>query len=279
MNKKVAIQGFKASFHEIAANKFFGKNIEILMCETFKEVFNSIERKESNYGVVAIENTVAGSILPNYVLLKDYNVKIIGEVYLRIQQNLLALPNQKIEDLIEVRSHQMALLQCQDFFETYYPNIKLIESIDTALSAKDIRDNNLSKIGAIASLEAGETFDLEVLAESIETNKRNYTRFLVITEKENIIEENKNINKASICFNLSDKKGSLANILMSFASLDINLTKIQSSPVLGQEWEYFFHLDLEFDDYDIYKRSLKIIDKNVNELNILGEYTTGEKYL
>ncbi|MEK7432267.1 MAG: prephenate dehydratase [Cyanobacteriota bacterium] len=279
MNKKVAIQGFKASFHEIAANKFFGKNIEILMCETFKEVFNSIERKESNYGVVAIENTVAGSILPNYVLLKDYNVKIIGEVYLRIQQNLLALPNQKIEYLIEVRSHQMALLQCQDFFETYYPNIKLIESIDTALSAKDIRDNNLSKIGAIASLEAGETFDLEVLAESIETNKRNYTRFLVITEKENIIEENKNINKASICFNLSDKKGSLANILMSFASLDINLTKIQSSPVLGQEWEYFFHLDLEFDDYDIYKRSLKIIDKNVNELNILGEYTTGEKYL
>lgn len=279
MNKKVAIQGFKASFHEIAANKFFGKNIEIVMCETFKEVFNSIERKESNYGVVAIENTVAGSILPNYALLKDYNVKIIGEVYLRIQQNLLALPNQKIEDLIEVRSHQMALLQCQDFFETYYPNIKLIESIDTALSAKDIRDNNLSKIGAIASLEAGETFDLEVLAESIETNKRNYTRFLVITEKENIIEENKNINKASICFNLSDKKGSLANILMSFASLDINLTKIQSSPVLGQEWEYFFHLDLEFDDYAIYKRSLQIIDKNVNELNILGEYTTGEKYL
>ncbi|MFN8672584.1 MAG: prephenate dehydratase [Candidatus Sericytochromatia bacterium] len=285
MNKKIAIQGFRASFHEIAANKFFGKEIAVVMCETFKEVFNSLERQEVNFGVVAIENTVAGSILPNYALLRDYNVNIIGEVYLRIQQNLMALPNQKIEELTEVRSHQMALLQCQDFFETYYPNIKLAESTDTALSAKEIREKNLKGIGAIASLEAAEAFDLEVLAESIETNKRNYTRFLIIKENEDINENNcskilnDKANKASICFNLSHKSGSLANILISFASLDINLTKIQSLPVLGREWEYFFHLDLEFNDYFIYKKALEIVNKTVNELTVLGEYLVGEKYL
>lgn len=279
LGNKVAIQGIKASFHEIAAFKFFGRDISTVMCDTFWELFNTLERKTSDYGVVAIENTVAGSILPNYALLRDSEVSVIGEVYLRIQQNLLALPNQKIEEITEVHSHPMAILQCQEFFEKYYPHIKLQESVDTALSAFEIREKNLKGIGAIASLQASETYNLEVLAEGIETNKRNYTRFLVIQNNENLLPKETVPNKASICFNLADKKGSLASILTKLINFDINLTKIQSLPLIGYEWEYFFHLDLEFGEYANYKNAMESISKETNELNVLGEYNRGMKYL
>lgn len=276
---KVAIQGVKASFHEIAAFKFFGRDISTVMCDTFWELFNTIERKTSDYGVVAIENTVAGSILPNYALLRDSEASVIGEVYLRIQQNLLALPNQKIEEITEVHSHPMAILQCQEFFEKYYPHIKLQESADTALSALEIREKNLKGIGAIASLQASEVYNLEVLAEGIETNKRNYTRFLVIQNNDSLLPKETVPNKASICFNLADKKGSLASVLTKLMSFDVNLTKIQSLPLIGYEWEYFFHLDLEFDEYANYKNAMESISKETNELNVLGEYNRGMKYL
>jgi prephenate dehydratase len=279
MNKKIAIQGFKASFHEIAAQKFFGNNIELEMCDTFKKQFNIINSGITDYAVVAIENTVAGTIIPNYALLRESNTNIIGEVYLQIQQNLMALPNQSINEIREVHSHPMAILQCQEFFEEY-PQIKLIESADTALSALWISENNLKGIGAIASVRAAELFKLNILAEGIETNKKNFTRFLVIQRTKSVNKDIRVIspNKSSLCFHLAHKTGSLANVLMSLSDNKMNLTKIQSLPLIGREWEYFFHLDLEFDDYTQYLNSIEDIKPYIHELKILGEYKQGEKY-
>ncbi|MBC7476419.1 MAG: prephenate dehydratase [Candidatus Sericytochromatia bacterium] len=274
--KKVAIQGFKASFHEIAAYKYFGNNIELLMCETFRSLFNEIKIKNSAFGVVAIENTVAGTLLPNYALLRNSQSKIIGEVYLQIQQNLMALPNQSIDEIREVHSHPMAILQCQEFFEDY-PNIKLIESTDTAISAAWIRENNLKETGAIASKLAAETYNLNIIQSSIETNKKNFTRFLVIQDTLQLPLKVINPNKASLSFHLAHKTGSLANILMSLSENGMNLTKIQSLPLVGREWEYFFHLDLEFDDYTTYLNALEDIKIDTHQLTILGEYKRGDK--
>lgn len=277
MNKKIAIQGFRASFHEIAAQKFFGNDIELEMCDTFKKQFNIINSGITDYAVVAIENTVAGTIIPNYALLRESDVKIIGEVYLQIQQNLMALKGQSINDIKEVHSHPMAILQCQDFFEEY-PHIKLIESADTALSALWISENNLEGMGAIASIRAADIYNLNVLAESIETNKKNFTRFLVIKNSKNKEVNVTNPNKSSLCFHLSHRTGSLANVLMSLSDNKMNLTKIQSLPLIGREWEYFFHLDLEFNDYSEYLNAIEDIKPYIHELKILGEYKQGEKY-
>ena len=274
--KKVAIQGFQASFHEIAANKYFGTELEIIMCDTFKALFKNVQNNLVDYGVVAIENTVAGTILPNYAFLRDLDMKVIGEVYLQISQNLLTLPNQKIEDIKEVHSHPMAILQCQEFFEDY-PHIKLIESADTALSAKLIRDNNLVGVGAIASVAAASAYDLEILGHGIETNKKNFTRFLII-KNEHKAEVVTNPDKASLCFNLAHKSGSLAEVLMILSYNNLNLTKIQSLPVVGREWEYFFHLDIEFEDYISYIDGINEINPFVQEFKILGEYRKGMKY-
>jgi prephenate dehydratase len=277
MNKKISIQGFRASFHEIAAQKFFGNNIELEMCDTFKKQFNNINSGLTDYAVVAIENTVAGTIIPNYALLRESDVKIIGEVYLQIQQNLMALKNQSINDIKEVHSHPMAILQCQDFFEEY-PHIKLIESADTALSALQVSENNLKGVGAIASIRAAEVFDLNILAQGIETNKKNFTRFLVIQNTKNKEVNVMNPDKSSLCFHLAHRTGSLANVLMSLSDNKMNLTKIQSLPLIGREWEYFFHLDLEFDDYTQYLNAIEDIRPYIHELKILGEYKQGEKY-
>lgn len=277
MNKKIAIQGFRASFHEIAAQKFFGNNIELEMCDTFKKQFNNINSGLTDYAVVAIENTVAGTIIPNYALLRESDVKIIGEVYLQIQQNLMALKNQSINDIKEVHSHPMAILQCQDFFEEY-PHIKLIESADTALSALQVSENNLKGVGAIASIRAAEVFDLNILAQGIETNKKNFTRFLVIQNTKDKEVNVMNPDKSSLCFHLAHRTGSLANVLMSLSDNKMNLTKIQSLPLIGREWEYFFHLDLEFDDYTQYLNAIEDIRPYTHELKILGEYKQGEKY-
>lgn len=275
--KIVAIQGFKASFHEIAAFKYFGSNIQTVMCESFRELFNRITRKEAEYGIVAIENTVAGTILPNYALLRDSDVKVIGEVYLQIQQNLLALHGQTIEEIKEVHSHPMAIQQCQEFFEQH-PHIKLIETSDTALSAAEISKKGLKGVGAIASIAAADTYGLSVVMEGIETNKKNFTRFLVIQDC-----RDKNIHipspdKASLCFHLAHKSGSLANVLMSLSQNNMNLTKIQSSPLIGREWEYFFHIDLEFLDYGDFLNAISDITSDVHEMQILGEYRRGIKY-
>ncbi len=276
---EVAIQGIKGSFHEIAAFKYFGERepIQTVECDSFPMVFRSFTHNKHCYGIMAIENTVAGTILPNYALLRNSDMRIIGEVYLRIQHNLLALQGQRIADLTEVRSHPMALLQCQAFFEQH-PHIKLVSCADTAESAKILKDKQLTQVGAIASSLAAEYYQLSTLAESIETNKRNFTRFLVLQHKDTLISPSRTPNKSSICFHLSHRVGSLAEVLKSLSDNGINLTKIQSLPIVGQVWEYFFHLDLQFSEYDTYQKALQDIQPYIKELQILGEYREGVKH-
>lgn len=274
--KRIAIQGGYGAFHELAAQKFFGEDIEILPRDTFREMLTSIKNQKSDYGIMAIENSLAGSILPNYNLLKETPMSIIGEVYLRIKQNLVALPGVQMEDLKEVYSHPMAILQCQQFFDDY-PHIRLIESIDTALSARDLKEKGAMDTGAIASRLAAEKYGLNILAEGIETNKMNYTRFLILTENGHLVEKNR-VNKSSIHFALAHKIGSLSKILSIFSFHEINLAKIQSMPIMGKDWEYQFYVDLEINDYEMYRRSLESIKPFTSGLMVMGEYVKGEVY-
>jgi prephenate dehydratase len=276
--KRIAIQGGYGAFHELAAQKYFDdEEIEILPKESFRDLLTSIHDQKSDLGIMAIENSLAGSILPNYNLLMETPMRIIGEVYLRIKQNLIALPGVEISDIKEVYSHPMAILQCKYFFEQY-PHIRLIESIDTALSAKDIRENELMNAGAIASVIAAEKYNLNILAAGIETNKMNYTRFLILTENGHEIEKSQ-VNKSSIHFALSHKLGSLSKILSIFSFHEINLAKIQSMPIIGKDWEYHFYVDLEVNDYDMYLKSLESIKPFTSGLMIMGEYIKGEVYI
>ena len=279
MQKKIVIQGGYGAFHEIAANYYFeGEDIEILPRNTFKDVMKSLKKNNADFGIMAIENSLAGSILPNYGLLQDSAMHIIGEIYLRIEQNLVVLPGQKIEQIHEVYSHPMAILQCQDFFDKY-PHIRLIESIDTALSAKDIREKELAGIGAIASIAAADKYQLEIIARGIETNKKNYTRFLIIGENNNHKTGSEVINKASIYFALAHKIGSLSKILSILSFYEINLTKIQSMPIIGQDWEYQFYVDVEIEDYSLYQKSLEAIRPFTSNFGIMGEYQKGRSIL
>lgn len=275
--QKVAIQGVNGSFHEIAARKYFnGNSIEILPCITFDEIVTSLQTGTSKFGVMAIENTVAGSILQNYSILKEKPVTIIGEEYLRIEQNLVALPGQSIGDLKEVHSHYMAIEQCRTFFAGF-PQIKLVESSDTALSAKEISENSITDRGAIASRLAAEIYTLNILAAGIETNKRNYTRFLILEKEQAISPETPESDKSSLCFSLLHQTGSLSKVLSIIAFYDINLTKIQSMPILGKEWQYFFYIDVIFEDYQRYRQCLSAISPLVDGLQLLGEYKQGRK--
>ncbi len=275
---KIAIQGGFGAFHEIAARHYFEtENIEIVPRNTFKDLFKSLKSRQADYGIMAIENSVAGSILPNYTLIMESGKKIIGEIFLRIKQNLVALPGQKISDIKEVYSHSMAILQCQPYFEKF-PHIRLIESIDTALSAKEIRENELKGVGAIASHLAAEKYDLEILAESIETNKLNYTRFLILSDNGDLQNSPDN-NKTSIYFSLSHKIGSLSKILSILSYYEMNLTKIQSMPIVGKEWHYHFYADMLYDDEELYRQALVAIRPFTGELGILGEYLKGKRVL
>jgi prephenate dehydratase len=279
MPKRIVIQGGYGAFHEIAANYYFeGEEIEILPRDTFKDVMKSLKKNNADFGIMAIENSLAGSILPNYGLLQDSTMHIIGEIYLRIEQNLVVLPGQTIEQIHEVYSHPMAILQCQDFFDKF-PHIRLIESMDTALSAKDIRENILKGVGAIASRAAAEKYQLEIIAQGIETNKKNYTRFLIIGENNNHKQGPGVINKASIHFALAHKIGSLSKILSILSYYEINLTKIQSMPIIGKDWEYQFYVDVEIQDYSLYQKSLEAIKPFTSNLGILGEYQKGRSIL
>jgi len=275
MTKRIVIQGGYGAFHEIAALQYFeNESIEILPKDTFKDLMAALKKNKADHGIMAIENSIAGSILPNYSLLKDSPMKIIGEVYMRIRQNLVALPGQSIADLHEVFSHPMAILQCQVFFDQY-DEIKLIESMDTALSAKMIRDEKLTGIGAIASYLAAEKYGLEVIASSIETNKKNYTRFLILGNGQHGTMNHDEINKASIHFALSHSIGSLSKILSILSYYDINLSKIQSMPIMGEDWEYQFYVDVEINNWDLYKQSIEAIKPFTSDLGILGEYKRG----
>jgi prephenate dehydratase len=278
MVKRIVIQGGYGAFHEIAALQYFeNEQVEIMPRDTFKDLMKALRKDKADYGIMAIENSLAGSILPNYSLLKDSPMKIIGEVYMRIRQNLVALPGQTIEDIREVYSHPMAILQCQVFFDQY-TDIKVIESMDTALSAKEIREKELKGIGAIASVLAAEKYDLEIIAASIETNKKNYTRFLILGNGEDSTPISQ-VNKSSIHFALSHKIGSLSKIISILSFYDINLSKIQSMPIMGRDWEYQFYIDVEFDDYELYTQSIEAIKPFTSDLGILGEYKRGKSVL
>lgn len=275
----IAIQGGYGAFHEIAAKHYFeGQEIDIIPNNTFKDLMSSLKQRMVDFGIMAIENSLAGSIIPNYALIKDSKMQIIGEIYLRIRQNLVALPGQKIEDIVEVFSHPMAILQCQLFFDNY-PNIKLIESIDTALSAKMIHDEKLEGKAAISSDLAAKKYGLEIIAAGIETNKMNYTRFLILREKNGEIQDTSIVNKSSLHFALAHKTGSLSKILSILSYYDINLSKIQSLPIMGKDWEYQFYVDVIFDDYEWYKKALDAIRPFTSELGILGEYVKGNSIM
>jgi prephenate dehydratase len=274
--RRVVIQGGYGANHEIAARAFFqNEEIEIVPCLTFPDLFKAIKDDPSIYGIVAIENTLVGSILPNYTLLKESGLVVIGEYKLRIRHQLMALPGQTIQDIREVRSHPMALMQCEDFFKPY-PHIKLIESDDTALSAKEIHDNQEKGAAAIASEIAADLYNMEILARDIETNKRNFTRFLIISDRgrievDELLTQNR-VNKASLVFSLSDEEGSLSKVLTILAFYNINLTKIQSLPIVGHEWEYLFYVDVSFKNYARYLQSLDAIRPLTSKLKMLGEY-------
>jgi len=279
---RVAIQGGYGAFHEIAARKYYKGFIpEIIPCDTFIDLFESVVKGSADSAVVAIENSVAGSLMPNYALLSRSELNITGEVYLRIVQNLIALPGQKLEDITEVQSHPMAILQCQEFLEPLRKRgVRIVESIDTALSAKWISEKGLKGVAALASYLAADMYGLEMIAESVESNKRNFTRFLIVEPAGEPVgtmdPEKKGSDKASVCFTLPHTVGSLSQVLSVLAFYRINLSKIQSLPIVGREWEYFFYLDLLYDDYGMYRKALSAIQPLTDQLEILGEYRRGE---
>ena len=272
--RKVAIQGVAGSFHDIAAHQYFkGEEIELVDCDTFKDVFAAIRKDNSIIGLIAIENTIAGSLLPNHNLLKDSGCSIMGETKLRISHCLAAMPGQKIEDLRKVFSHPMALMQCGDFLAEH-PNLLAVESDDTASSAKRIAEAQKMGVAAICSKRAAEIYGLEVLADGIETNKRNFTRFLVVgdawTAEEHV--QDKKINKASLVFALPHEEGSLARVLSLLWFYHVNLTKIQSLPIMGREWEYLFYVNITFQDMLTYRQALEALRPFTKDLRVLGEY-------
>ena len=271
--KRVAIQGIKGCFHEQAAYLFYEKEglakPEIVECSSFADLYVKMDTGAADAAIMAIENTVSGGLLPNFELLRKHDHKIKGEVFLRIKQNLMTLPGQKIEDLHEVRSHYMAINQTRQYFADY-PQIRLVEYGDTAKSAADIVKEGVKGVGAIASELAAEIYGLEIIAEGIETYKQNYTRFLILDDSLEVDKER--INKASMCFTLPHKPGSLTHVLTILSFYDMNLTRIQSLPIPGQEWQYFFYVDIKFDNYERYSQALSAVRPLMTDLNILGEY-------
>jgi prephenate dehydratase len=270
---KVSIQGYEGSFHQVAARQFFGKDVEVITCPTFRDVVKiAANKKESDGGVMAIENSIAGSILPNYNLLQKSKLKVVGEVYLHIAQNLMVNRGVKLEDIREVHSHPMAILQCIDFLEKH--NWKLVETEDTALSAKHVHQHKSKHIAAIASKLAAELYDLDLIAPNIHTLKNNYTRFLIL-QPENIAQEVPNADKASIYFHTDHSRGSLAKVLSHIADGGINLSKLQSFPIPGSDFKYSFHADMEFDSLDQFNTVLEKITPKTEELKVYGVYKRG----
>lgn len=277
--KRIAIQGIKGSYHDMAAHYFFDKeDIELICCSTFEELFETVRQDSTVLGMAAIENTIAGSLLHNYELLCQSGLTIIGEHKLRISHSLLCLPDDNIEDLVEVNSHPVALMQCRDFLARH-PQIKVVEAEDTAGSAEVISRKQLHGHAAICSKFAAPLYGMKVVEEGIETNKHNYTRFLVFSQPQraNILRDIRHVNKASLVFSVPHEEGSLSQVLSIFSFYKLNLTKIQSLPIVGQEWQYMFYVDLVFEDYTRYSQSIDAISPLVRELKILGEYKDGKQ--
>ncbi|OUR92714.1 prephenate dehydratase [Flavobacteriales bacterium 34_180_T64] len=270
MIKSVAIQGIQGSFHHIVSQQFFETDIIVNECLSFDLAVERLLEKKSNAVIMALENSIAGSIIPNYALIDQHNLHIIGEHFLDIQHHLMALPNQSINDIREVYSHPMALLQCKTFFKSY-PHIKLIEDKDTAEVAQRIQKNQLYNVAAIGSHLAAELFGLEILSRSIQTITHNETRFVIVKTSNSEMPEQQ-INKASLKFELEHKRGSLASLLNVLSDCKLNLTKIQSLPKIETPWKYAFFVDVTFEDYNDYKKAKSIMQLMAEDFKILGEY-------
>lgn len=270
MKNLIAIQGIKGSFHHIVAEEFFTDEIQVVECMSFDETVNNVLNDKCEAAVMAIENSIVGSIIPNYALIDGNNLHMVGEHYLDIQHNLLSLNGQSINDIEEVISHPMALLQCKQFLKKY-PHLKLIEDKDTAEVAKRIRDNQLKGVAAIASNLAAELYGLNVLAKSIQTIAHNETRFVIVKKKNGLLKPEE-INKASLKFDVEHKRGSLASVLNVISDCKLNLTKIQSLPKMNDIWTYDFFVDVTFNDYEDYKKAKSILRIMAGNFKVLGEY-------
>jgi prephenate dehydratase len=268
---RVAIQGIATSFHEVAALTYFAEPVEPVECLSFHALCETLQQGKAEFAVMAIENSIAGSILPNYFLLQDYHFSIVGEVYLPIHMHLLALPGVRLEDVLAIESHPMAIRQCSEFLHRL-KGIEIRESNDTALSAKKIRDMDLRSTAAIANELAAKKFGLHILERRIETHKKNFTRFLVLSKGRKGKSTVSGSNKASLCFEVANEVGSLADALMTFKENGINLTKIQSIPIIGKPSEYSIHIDVEWRNRKNYDAALHRVLRQVRNLNILGEY-------
>lgn len=279
--KKIAIQGFEGSYHDIAARIFFkNEETELICCETFGEVFDAMASDNEVVALVAIENTIAGSLLNNYELLRGSGTVIVGEQKLRIAHCICCLPDEDWKDLYEVHSHPVALAQCETFLQQH-PELRAVQADDTALSAKEIKEKQLRGHAAICSTHAAKLYGMRILQENIETNKHNFTRFLVLADRwrtDELCPETvrKQADKANIVFSLPHEEGSLSAILSIFTFYRINLTKIQSLPIIGREWEYMFYVDVTFNDYIRFRQSIDAVRPLTKELTILGEYRAFE---
>jgi len=275
-SKSISIQGYEGSFHQVAAKEYFGENVNVIPCATFRDLIKIASDKSlSDGGVMAIENSIAGSILPNYTLLQNHdNLKIVGEVYLPIQQHLLVNPGVKLEDIHEVHSHHMAIQQCMDYLGQRH--WKLVDTEDTALSAKHVYQRKSKHIAAVASKLAAELFHLEILVPDIHTQKSNYTRFLIL-QRSNEVKISEKANKASINFSTDHTKGSLARVLTTIAEEGINLSKLQSMPIAGTNFKYSFHADLEFDTIHQFNKVQQKIDEYTEHIKVFGVYESGQK--
>lgn len=271
--KRVAIQGYQGCFHEQAARLFYEDSaLSVVECDSFEDLYRAMAEDRADAAVMAIENTVSGGLLHNFDLLRGQGLQVKGEVYIRIGQNLMALPGQRLQDIREVRTHYMAINQTRPWFEKNAPWIRLTESEDTAKSAAQLSREGLKGVGAVASELAARLYGLDILAPGIETNKQNFTRFLIMDEALTVPQER--IDKALLCFTLPHKPGSLAQILTILSFYDMNLSRIQSLPIPGREWQYFFYADIKFSGYERYIQALSAVRPLLEDLQILGEYTS-----
>ena len=277
--KRIAIQGIEGSFHDIAAHQYFeNEEIELICCSTFEQVFEVMRTDPTAIGMLAIENTIAGSLLHNYELLRDSGTTIVGEHKLRIRHSLMCLPSDDIGDITEVHSHPVALMQCRDFLSRH-PGMKVVEASDTAGAARSIAQNGISGHAAIGSPHVAQLYGLRILEDGIETNKHNFTRFLVIAQpsRANLLRNILETDKASLVFSLPHEEGSLSQILSVLSFYKLNLTKIQSLPIIGREWEYLFYIDVLFSDYTRYSQAIDAIRPLTSDLKIIGEYRHGRE--
>ena len=270
MGVKIAIQGIKGSNHHQVALDYFGNDIDLVECMSFHTLVDQLLNKQADKGVMAIENSIAGSIIPNYALVYHNNLHIIGEHYLNIHHNLMVLDGQRLSDIKEVRSHPMALLQCREYLKSQ-PHIKMVEDVDTAETAKQIQEKQLKGIAAIAPAVAADLYDLRIIEPEIQTIKNNSTRFIIVKTRNKEIPKEE-INKASIRFITDHKRGSLAAVLNVMSDCNLNLTKIQSLPIIETPWKYAFFVDITFTDYNNFTKAKTLLGIMSEDFKVLGEY-------